>query len=98
MAISHRSQKDSMDLRYDMCGLAPRTLCATLSLNLSSRVRGYFYLPRAASLGVSGKLDIPYFTPSAQMRFPLYPAARVPRRRCTLYPVPGYGGELLIAF
>ena len=26
------------------------------------------------------------------MRFPLYLAAWVPRRRCTLYPVPGYGG------
>ena len=48
--------------------------------------------------GVHGKRDIPYFTPAAQMRFPLYPAARVPRRRCTLYPVPGYGGDLLIAF
>jgi len=51
-----------------------------------------------AALGVHGKRDIPYFTPAAQMRFPLYPAARVPRRRCTLYPAPGYGGDLLTAF
>jgi hypothetical protein len=26
------------------------------------------------------------------MRFPLCPSARVPYRRCTRYPVPGYGG------
>ena len=37
-------------------------------------------------------------TIAAQMRFPLYPTARVPRRRYTLYLVLGYGGDLLIAF
>jgi hypothetical protein len=26
------------------------------------------------------------------IRFPLYPSARVPYRRCRRYPVPGYGG------
>jgi hypothetical protein len=52
----------------------------------------------APALGVHGKRDIPYFTPAAQMRFPLYPTARVPRRRYTLYLVLGYGGDLLIAF
>ena len=30
----------------------------------------------AVVLGVNGKPDIPYFTPSARMRFPLYPSAR----------------------
>jgi hypothetical protein len=34
----------------------------------------------------------------ARMRFPLYPSARVPRRRATRYPLPGYEGDLLIAF
>jgi hypothetical protein len=43
----------------------------------------------APLLGVHGNA-IFHITPASQMRFPLYPAARVPRRRCTRYPVPAY--------
>jgi hypothetical protein len=49
-------------------------------------------LIRPAGLGVNGNPIFHILPLQRGMRFPLYPSARVPFRRCTQYPVPGYGG------
>jgi hypothetical protein len=100
VAIKNKYSRDSPGLQEG--SFHPKTGARARAFRRATREIKYHYSRgcmrlqglgvRPPGLGVNGEPDIRYLTPLARMRFPLYPSARVPRRRCTRYPVPGYGG------